>query len=157
MPKEHNYRQFRVFSFQNSPKECALAGIITVSINTCFQLWTRSLWIDFLVDWFFLYFLYFQLSAHKRHFFTKVSDSDVISHVRLSIYPDGGVSRLRVWGFPRKLGGRPGGSVHVSKLWWNKDISLVLRTCRPGQRLKLVRSLNDFTKKSVFVGTSCGS
>ncbi|MNY66113.1 allantoicase [compost metagenome] len=42
-----------------------------------------------------------KLEAHTRHYF----DSELIaggpySHVRLSIYPDGGVSRLRLWGRP---------------------------------------------------------
>jgi allantoicase len=37
----------------------------------------------------------------KRHFFTKeLADVGVVSHLRLSIYPDGGVSRLRIYGRP---------------------------------------------------------
>lgn len=39
------------------------------------------------------------LSAHTRHFFDRELDSrEPVSHVRLNIFPDGGVSRLRVWG-----------------------------------------------------------
>jgi allantoicase len=38
------------------------------------------------------------LAAHTRHFFDRFDASGSISHIRLSIYPDGGVSRLRVWG-----------------------------------------------------------
>jgi allantoicase len=38
-----------------------------------------------------------KLSAHTRHFFERLP-SIVGSHVRLRIFPDGGVSRLRVWG-----------------------------------------------------------
>ena len=49
---------------------------------------------------------YFQLSAHKQHFFkdTAVKDVGVISHVRLTMRPDGGISRLRVSGFKQHLG-----------------------------------------------------
>ena len=40
-----------------------------------------------------------KLQAHTRHFFEKeLSPIDGCTHVRLNIYPDGGVSRLRVWG-----------------------------------------------------------
>ena len=40
-----------------------------------------------------------KLKADTRHFFEKeLSSIDRCSHVRLNIYPDGGVSRLRVWG-----------------------------------------------------------
>ena len=39
-----------------------------------------------------------KLQAHTRHFFDEVMDAGVASHVRFNIFPDGGVSRLRVWG-----------------------------------------------------------
>jgi allantoicase len=39
------------------------------------------------------------LSAHRRHFFAKeLRRIGAISHVRLNIFPDGGVSRLRIHG-----------------------------------------------------------
>ncbi len=41
-----------------------------------------------------------KLSANKRHFFsgTQLRGGGAVSHVRLNIYPDGGVSRLRIHG-----------------------------------------------------------
>ena len=40
-----------------------------------------------------------KLQAHTRHHFdTEVLDAGVVSHVRFNIFPDGGVSRLRVFG-----------------------------------------------------------
>lgn len=40
-----------------------------------------------------------KLHAHKRHFFTtQLKKIGTATHIRLNIYPDGGVSRLRVWG-----------------------------------------------------------
>ena len=40
-----------------------------------------------------------KLKAHHRHFFShELRPIGAVSHVRLNIYPDGGVSRLRVYG-----------------------------------------------------------
>jgi len=42
-----------------------------------------------------------KLAAHTRHLFEKeLVSQNVFSHVRLSIYPDGGISRLRLFGVP---------------------------------------------------------
>lgn len=43
-----------------------------------------------------------RLKAHHRHFFKReLVPGGPYSHVRLNIYPDGGVSRLRIYGKPR--------------------------------------------------------
>jgi len=40
-----------------------------------------------------------KLRAHHRHFFEKeLQEVGPVSHIRLNIYPDGGVSRLRIYG-----------------------------------------------------------
>jgi allantoicase len=39
-----------------------------------------------------------KLQAHSRQFFDEVADAGAVSHVRFNIFPDGGVSRLRVFG-----------------------------------------------------------
>ena len=39
-----------------------------------------------------------KLQAHTPHFFDQVMDAGSASHVRFNIFPDGGVSRLRVFG-----------------------------------------------------------
>jgi len=39
-----------------------------------------------------------KLQAHTRHLFDEVMDTGLVSHVRFNIFPDGGVSRLRVYG-----------------------------------------------------------
>jgi len=40
-----------------------------------------------------------RLQAHTRHFFEQeLLDAGIVSHLRFSIFPDGGVSRLRVYG-----------------------------------------------------------
>jgi allantoicase len=41
-----------------------------------------------------------RLGPHQRHFFARqLVSGDAVSHVRLNIYPDGGISRLRVHGY----------------------------------------------------------
>jgi allantoicase len=39
-----------------------------------------------------------KLQAHTRHLFDEVMDVGAASHVRFNIFPDGGVSRLRIYG-----------------------------------------------------------
>jgi len=42
-----------------------------------------------------------KLQAHTRHYFDReLIDAGVVSHLRFNIFPDGGVSRLRVYGTP---------------------------------------------------------
>jgi allantoicase len=42
-----------------------------------------------------------KLQAHTRHFFeNEILDAGGVSHLRFNIFPDGGVSRLRVYGRP---------------------------------------------------------
>lgn len=46
-----------------------------------------------------------QIHPHKRRYVesTSLALHQVISHVKITIAPDGGVSRIRLWGFPRPL------------------------------------------------------
>ena len=39
-----------------------------------------------------------RLQAHTRHWFDELMEVGAVSHVRFNIFPDGGVSRLRVYG-----------------------------------------------------------
>jgi allantoicase len=39
-----------------------------------------------------------KLGPSARHFFAQLASSEPATHLRLSIFPDGGVSRLRAWG-----------------------------------------------------------
>lgn len=40
----------------------------------------------------------YKLYAHNEHEFSRLTNQEPITHVKLKIYPDGGVSRLRVYG-----------------------------------------------------------
>ena len=50
-----------------------------------------------------------KLYAHREHVFVKELINDktqAFTHVRLSIFPDGGISRMRVFGYPQELSSR---------------------------------------------------
>lgn len=40
-----------------------------------------------------------KLEAHKQHYYTDVNDIGTVSHVKVTMAPDGGISRLRLWGY----------------------------------------------------------
>jgi allantoicase len=40
------------------------------------------------------------LQPHSRHRFTELGHSGPATHVRLNIYPDGGIARMRAYGTP---------------------------------------------------------
>jgi allantoicase len=39
-----------------------------------------------------------KLQADNEHCFEKIISSEIFTHVRLNIFPDGGISRIRLWG-----------------------------------------------------------
>uniref|UniRef100_A0A3B3YUP6 Allantoate amidinohydrolase n=1 Tax=Poecilia mexicana TaxID=48701 RepID=A0A3B3YUP6_9TELE len=56
------------------------------------------------------------LRPHHRHHYSKadLTPTRPVSHVRLIIAPDGGVSRLRLWGRPRLVTGAPANQSRAS-------------------------------------------
>jgi allantoicase len=74
----------------NFPERCAI-DLIDAAGAPPSQLVTSSDWRELLPET--------RLQAHTRHFFgQELLQSGAATHLRLRIYPDGGVSRLRVWG-----------------------------------------------------------
>jgi allantoicase len=74
----------------NFPDRCAVDAIdaapgVNITDLIASDAWTR--WLEPVA-----------LSAHQRHFFGDFQADAPVTHIRLCIYPDGGVSRLRVWG-----------------------------------------------------------
>jgi allantoicase len=44
-----------------------------------------------------------KLKGDQKHSFKKeIESKEAFTHVRLSIFPDGGISRMRVWGIIKK-------------------------------------------------------
>jgi allantoicase len=75
----------------NFPERCSLEGIDRPHATTIDLL--SGAWHEILPV--------LPLRASTRHFFTEeLMARGPLSHVRLNIFPDGGVSRLRIWGKP---------------------------------------------------------
>lgn len=68
----------------NYPESCSLDGGVTDGDINAIE------WREVLPDQ--------KLQAHTRHTFNNVADLGAITHVRFNIFPDGGVSRLRLFG-----------------------------------------------------------
>lgn len=77
----------------NYPDTCSIEGCIAPDASTD-ELAGPGRWREILPIT--------KLQAHERQFFEEeLSALEDCTHIRLNIYPDGGVSRLRVWGTPR--------------------------------------------------------
>jgi allantoicase len=80
----------------NYPDTCSIDGCIAPDASTDELTGADVRWSEILPKT--------KLQAHTRHFFEReLSAIENCTHVRLNIYPDGGVSRLRVWGTPATL------------------------------------------------------
>jgi allantoicase len=56
------------------------------------------------------------LRANRRHIIRKLQEVGAVSHVRFNIYPDGGVSRLRIFGRPVGFQGQLKGLEQINNL-----------------------------------------
>jgi allantoicase len=75
----------------NYPDTCSIEGIGAPGASTEQLTSAATRWSEILPKT--------TLRADERHFFEKeLASIDHCTHLRLNIYPDGGVSRLRVWG-----------------------------------------------------------
>jgi allantoicase len=69
------------------------------------------------------------LRANSRHFFRKVQNVGVVSHVRFNIYPDGGVSRLRIFGGPVRPESNWKGLERINRLPVHQARKVLLDCC----------------------------
>jgi allantoicase len=79
----------------NFPESCALEGCLAPGASLERLTSGEAGWEEFLPRT--------RLSAHRRHYLTPGRGAGPFSHVRFTIYPDGGVSRLRLHGRPVAL------------------------------------------------------
>jgi allantoicase len=76
----------------NYPDTCSIEGCNAPAIASVADL-QQVCWLEILPRT--------KLQPDMRHYFAKeLNANGEFSHLRLNIYPDGGVSRLRVWGVP---------------------------------------------------------
>jgi allantoicase len=77
----------------NYPDACSIEGCVAPGASIEDLAGAAARWIEILPMT--------KLQAHTQHFFEReLAPMEECTHLRLNIYPDGGVSRLRVWGTP---------------------------------------------------------
>jgi allantoicase len=77
----------------NYPDQCSIEGCTALGASAAELTGPEITWREILPKT--------KLQADTRHFFEReLSPIGGCTHLRLNIYPDGGVSRLRVWGLP---------------------------------------------------------
>ncbi len=75
----------------NYPDMCSIDGCYAPDKAIDRLTWAEAEWKELLPKT--------KLQAHTQHYYEQeLVDVGICTHVRLNIYPDGGVSRLRVWG-----------------------------------------------------------
>lgn len=75
----------------NFPESCSLEAMHAPEADTETLTDLAAVWTSILPRT--------KLQAHTRHFFeNEILDAGIVSHLRFNIFPDGGVSRLRVYG-----------------------------------------------------------
>ena len=70
-----------------------------------------------------------KLKANHRHVFTKLLHSGVATHVRFQIFPDGGVSRLRIFGHPQVPADRTRSLEHFNRTPRQRALRTLLDCC----------------------------
>ena len=86
-----------------------------------------------------------KLQAHTRHFFIDELLTDgPFTHLRLNVYPDGGVSRLRVWGVATENGRRTAAVDHVNTLFDPNDLRRVCGSTQWTDRIARARPFDSW-------------
>jgi allantoicase len=81
-----------------------------------------------------------KLQAHTRHFFIdELASAGPFTHLRLNVYPDGGVSRLRVWGVATQRGRREAAVRRVNTLFSSDELLKVCASRTWAQQLFAAR------------------
>lgn len=93
-----------------------------------------------------------RLQAHTRHFFSdELIDGGPITHLRMNVFPDGGVSRLRVWGVATQRGRRGAAVRQVNALL---EPSVLGRVCGSSRWVSNFSSRRPFDSWESMVGVA---
>jgi allantoicase len=81
-----------------------------------------------------------KLQAHTRHFFIdELAGHGPFTHVRVNVFPDGGISRLRVWGLATENGRRAAAVQRVNTLFAPAELLKVCASPRWASELLAAR------------------
>ena len=105
----------------NYPDSCALQAASAKNSATDEQNASSLVWEEVLPNT--------KLKANHRHVFTKLQHDGVATHVRLQIFPDGGVSRLRLYGRPQLLADRTESLKRFNRLPRQRALRVLLDCC----------------------------
>ena len=93
-----------------------------------------------------------KLQAHTRHYFIdELATDGPFTHLRLNVYPDGGVSRLRVWGRATEAGRRAAVVERVNTLL---DVSELKSCCGSQRWAEAVANARPFASWDALVETA---
>jgi allantoicase len=95
-----------------------------------------------------------KLKANRRHVFTKVQHAGVATHVRFQIFPDGGVSRLRVFGRPHVPADRTKSLEQFNRLPRQSAMRLLLDCCGSKKWAHQMVGRRPFASEPEFMGAA---
>jgi allantoicase len=93
-----------------------------------------------------------KLQAHTRHFFLDELQTDgPFTHLRMNVFPDGGVSRMRVWGTATVEGRREAAVRHVNTLFHPYELRKV---CASSRWVEAMANARPFASWDAMVDTA---
>jgi allantoicase len=120
----------------NYPDSCALQ-VVSAANQTIDASSASSLnWEELLPDT--------KLKANHRHVFTKLQNPGVATHVRFQIFPDGGVSRLRLFGRAHVPADRKKSLERFNRLPHQRAVRALLDCCGSKKWAKQMAALRPF-------------
>lgn len=105
----------------NFPDSCSLEGYFAENPDTDDASGSSQAWKEILPKT--------KLKANCRRVFKKLRDAGVVSHVRFQIFPDGGVSRLKLFGRPENEAAHPDWLKRFNRLPRSKAVAAMLDCC----------------------------
>jgi allantoicase len=104
----------------NYPDRCSLEAINSIKPGEDF-LAEQHVWKELLPET--------KLKANYRHVLSKLNDVGAVTHVRFNIFPDGGVSRLRLFGKALRAGERDRGIEQFNRALPKRARAMLLDCC----------------------------
>ncbi len=95
-----------------------------------------------------------KLKANYRHELGKLQHSGVVTHVRFNIYPDGGVSRLRIFGRPGRIANVPKPLQKLNCLPRQKAVKAFLDCCGSKRWAEQLAGRRPFTSATEFLSAA---
>jgi allantoicase len=95
-----------------------------------------------------------KLQADHRHVFTKLAHSKALTHVRLQIYPDGGVSRLRLFGRAEIAADQSKALEKFNQLTRTRALQVLLDCCGSSKWAAQMAALRPFASESELLAAA---